>query len=90
MFSPLNRHLLLEKIEEKTDEKKSTILVPDDYKIKTSPYGMYVVLRKAPDCEKVKNVGATVVVNEAMVEEISVNNRKYHLILENYVYGLYV
>ena len=90
MFKPLNRHLLLERVEEKEEENKSTILVPDDYKVKKSPYGLYLVKQVAPDCEKVKLFsGAKIVVNESMVEEVNVASQKYCLILENYVYGLY-
>ena len=52
MFKPINRHLLIEKVEEKKEESKSTILVPDDYKVKSSPYGLYTVKDIARDCEK--------------------------------------
>ena len=38
MFKPINRHLLIEKVEEKKEECKSTILVPDDYKVKSSTH----------------------------------------------------
>jgi len=87
MFKPCNRHLLLEKVEEVVEEKKSTILVPDDYKVKTSPYGWYNVLSVADDCSNDAR-GRTILVNESMVEEISINNSKYYLILENYIYGM--
>mgnify|MGYP003148969375 CR=1 FL=1 len=89
MLKPLNRHLLVEKVEVEEKEAKSTILVPDDYKIKKSPYGLYLVKDIAPDCEKLTSVGLKVIVNESMVEEVNVASQKYYLILENYVYGLY-
>tara|TARA_R100000008_G_C3449501_1_gene98617 strand:- start:38 stop:319 length:282 start_codon:yes stop_codon:yes gene_type:complete len=90
MFEPLNRHLLLEKVEKKEEKSESTILVPDDYKVDKSPYGLYRVKQAAADCEKVKlSSGAEILVNEGMVEEISVGDETYHLILENYVYGLF-
>ena len=50
-FKPMNRYILLlpEEIEEE-EKERSTILVPDDYKVKTSPYGLYKVLAIATDC----------------------------------------
>jgi len=87
MFEPYNRHLLLEKVEEQVEEKQSTILVPDDYKVKTSPYGWYNVLSAADDCSHDLK-GRTILVNESMVEEISINKKKYYLVLENYIYGM--
>ena len=86
-FKPTNRYLLIEKVEEKKEESKSTILVPDDYKVKTSPHGWYNVLSVANDCS-IDVRGHTILVNESMVEEISIDNSKYYLILENYIYGM--
>ena len=90
-FKPTNRHLLIEKVEEKKEESKSTILVPDDYKVKSSPYGLYTVKDIAGDCEKsFGGNGTKIVVNDSMVEEISVEGEKYYLVLENYVYGMFL
>ena len=90
MFNPLNRHILIEKIEEqKSTKEESLVLVPDDYKIKNSLYGLYKVLNFAPDCEKIEehHVNCNIVVNETMVEEMTIGDETYYLILENYVYG---
>jgi len=90
MLKPLNRHLLVEKVEVEEKEAKSTILVPDGYKIKKSPHALYKVKDIAPDCEKVDlAVDTTVVVNESMVEKISVGGETYHIILENYIFAVY-
>jgi len=89
-FKPYNRHLLLQERETKEEpEAKPTILVPDDYKVKSSPYGIYEVLKVSDDCTKLSDsvVGLDVVVNESMVESVSVGETSVLLILENHVYG---
>jgi co-chaperonin GroES (HSP10) len=89
-FKPCNRHLLLKEVEEQKDIPTPTILVPDDYKANISPYGVYQVVDRAPDCAKLATLGAgdKVVVNEGMVENISVDGHNLVLILENHVYGV--
>ena len=93
MFKPLNRHLLVEKVELEAEKEKedSLVLVPDDYKlIKKSAHGLYKVIAEAEDCEKVSNCeGREIVVDESMVQKIALNNKTYYLILENYIYGVY-
>ncbi len=92
MFKPLNRHLLIEPSEEEPVEKEeSLVLVPDDYSIKKSPHGIYKILRTAPDCEKINEsyIDRQAVVEESMVQEITIRNRQYYLVLENYIYGVF-
>jgi hypothetical protein len=92
MFSPLNRHLLLEEVEEIPVEKEeSLVLVPDDYSIKKSPHDIYKILKLAPDCEKLKeeHVNCKIVVDESMVQKITIGEERYYLVLENYVYGTF-
>ena len=65
-FKPYNRHILLQEIDIKEEpEARSTILVPDDYKVKSKPHGVYKVLKVADDCAKVSAdiVGGKIVVN---------------------------
>jgi len=90
MFEPLNRHLLIEKVDQEEPKEDSLVLVPDDYKLK-SQFGSYKVICCAPDCEKVDEsyVSRNIVVEESMVQKISLKGETYYLVLENYVYGLY-
>ena len=90
-FKPCNRHVLLKEVEQAPDDTTSTILVPDDYKVKTSPYGVYTIVATAADCGKLRNLssGAKVVVNDAMVENISVEGQNLVLVLENHIYGVF-
>ena len=92
MLNPLNRHLLLEKVEIEAPQEDSLVLVPDDYKLKSqSAHGIYKLLATAADCEKInKNfVNCKGVVDESMVQKISLGKENYYLVLENYVYGSY-
>ena len=89
-FEPLNRHLLLSLVKEEKEEKKSTILVPEDYsETVRSRYETYGVVAIAKDCEKIPRdyIGEKVVVDNTMVEEINIKGQTYYLILENYIYG---
>jgi len=84
---PLNRHLLLELISNKKEDKeKTTILVPEDYKIK-SLHDIYRVCAAAPDCKLEIELNCLVVVDNSMVQEININNLKFYLLLENHVLG---
>ena len=88
-FEPLNRHLLLKPtLKEKKEEKQNTILVPEDYSVKKR-YETYEVVAMASDCTQLtdKSVGRTIVVDNAMVEQIDINNNVFYLLLENYIYG---
>ena len=85
-FKPLNRHLLLEPIQESASDDSPTILVPDDYKPKTSPYGFYKVLAAAEDCSVGVNLAyRQVIVQDNMVEHVEIKGETYYLVLENYV-----
>ena len=90
MFKPYNRYLTLQPIEEE-EKKENTILVPDDYKVKVSPYALYQVCDVAKDCKSFDDsaINKNVLVNNSMIEEIKVNGELYYLLLENYVYGLF-
>lgn len=91
-LQPMNRHLLVEKIEEniKEEEEDSLVLVPDDYKI-DNQYGLYKILKCAKDCEKFNEdfISRRVIVENSMVQNIPLWGKTYYLILENYVYGIY-
>ena len=89
MFRPVNRYLLIEKVEDKPKEE-SCVLVPDEYRLaKKSLHGVYTVLDSASDCEKVvDSKGRKIVVDESMVQEIALMEETHYLVLENYVYGV--
>jgi len=89
-FNPCNRHLLLRKIGAAPDEKKSTVLVPESFKVSLKPYEVYEVVDVAKDCEKISSshVNKQIVVNNSMIEKIDVEGQEILLVLENHVYGV--
>ena len=91
MFSPLNRHLLVEEITRETSTEESLVLVPDDYSVKKTPYGLYKIVNASPDCEKFgeQHINCNVVVEESMVQEVTIGEERYYLVLENYIYGTF-
>ncbi len=91
MFSPLNRHLLVEKLTIESPAEESLVLVPDDYSVKKTPHGLYTIVRASPDCEKFgeAHINCKVVVEESMVQEITIGEERYYLVLENYIYGTF-
>ncbi len=95
-IKPVNRHLLIVPF---FQEKKTTsgVLLPEDYKPEDNRYITAAVLDTAKDCsvdfkKVVKKDYAKdfneIVVERAMVEEIEVKEKKYYLVLENYVVGI--
>jgi len=92
MLKPVNRYILIEKVEAKEEKEDSLVLVPDEYKLaKKSLHGVYNVIDAAEDCEKVLDCkNKEIVVDETMVQEIVLSNKTYYLVLENYVYGVHM
>jgi len=89
-FNPRNRFILLKEVPKTHDSKKPTILLPEEYTAKLSPYGVYQIHEYSGDCTKlsVDDIGKLVLVNESMVETVSVDQGDFLLILENHIYGV--
>tara|TARA_B100000809_G_C14825781_1_gene419113 strand:- start:80 stop:358 length:279 start_codon:yes stop_codon:yes gene_type:complete len=86
MFRPLNRHILVQLPE---PEKKidPAFLRPTDYTNPPPKYTVVTVIRTAEDCTLDLKVKDQVVIETSMLQEVNVEEEKYTLILENYVYG---
>ena len=91
IFEPRNRFVLLEELEQEEDGLP-TILLPEDYKVKTKLHEVYRVLKIAKDCTKVEesDLGNRVVVENSMVEIIKVDREEYLVALENHIVGTLV
>jgi co-chaperonin GroES (HSP10) len=89
-FKPYNRHVLLSEKEQTTEEEVSTVLIPDSYVTNFKPYNVYVVRDVSSDCEKLsrKHIKKEIVVNNSMVEKISIQGEELLLVLENHIYGV--
>ena len=88
MFLPFNRHLLVEPI--KTEDRDDAVVLIPESSLKPSAYSLVKLLEVSSDCEKFNGeVGSTLVVNTNMIEEITVGDNKFSLVLENHVVGLF-
>ena len=85
-MKPFNRYIAIKPIEE--EQEGPSILVPDDFKIKRASFVKAEVLNCADDVSLSLKSGQTIIVNSAMTEEIAIDGKTHHLILENYVMGL--
>jgi len=87
MFKPVNRHILVD-LDQRTDEQKSLIVLPEDYQPEQQKHSIVKVVEKSDDVKFDLLVGSKIVVDSSMIEEIVVNNTTYNIILENYVVGV--
>ena len=81
MLYPLNKHLVVEPINE--EKKSSGVLVPDDVMVEESSYKLVRLLRAHSDSSLYP--GAKLVVPTHMLEEVEFLGNVYYLVLENYV-----
>ena len=82
---PINKYLLVEPVEDPAEEEAPTVLLPEDVKIRTSPYSVVKLLR-CNEGAKLKT-DSLLVVNAHMIEEVTFNGETYYLLLENHVMG---
>ena len=94
-LKPVNRHLLIVPHFKREEPNESGILLPEDYKPREDRYITATVVDVAQDCaepfQKLRRgtiAEKTIVVDMSMIEEVSVQDKTNHLILENYVVGL--
>ncbi len=88
-FKPFNRHVVVDMIEEKKEEKKSVIVLPTDYKKPKSSYIRCTVIRSSEDSKfhGVLFENDVVLVERSMLQKIELSNCSFYLVLENYIYG---
>ena len=89
-LDPRNRFLLLEEAPQTTEENAPTILLPDDYNVKTNPFGVYKISQISSDCTKVSldDIGKLVLVEDHMVSTASLDQGDFLLVQENNIYGV--
>jgi co-chaperonin GroES (HSP10) len=87
MFKPVNRHILVD-LDQRNDEQKSLIVLPEDYQPEQQKHSVVRVIEKSDDVKFNLIVGSKIVVDSSMIEEIVINNTTYNIILENYVVGV--
>ena len=90
MFKPVNRYIIVDVPEENPHETTSGILLPEDY----NPTKEKHITVKVRDWAKDVRFSAAltknyeIIVDRKMIEEITINNEKISMILDNYVMGI--
>jgi co-chaperonin GroES (HSP10) len=84
---PVNRYILID-IPTESGENESAIVLPDDYKPAESRFVEVVALGAAWDVRFEVEEDARLVVDRSMIEEISIGDTIYNVILDNYVVGM--
>ncbi len=93
MFKPVNRYIQI-KLPEIEQQTASGIVLPDDYKPPEERHVRAEVVAYASDIRfkdqlmMCGGIGTPVVVDKSMIEEITLNNSKINVILDNYVVGI--
>ena len=86
---PRNRHLVIEPIEETQEEESETsVLLPEGYAKPKPPFLQARVREVSPDCKSNFSKGDRVVLERSMLQEVTVEDTEFYLVLENYVYGV--
>ncbi len=90
-FTPFNRHLVVDLIEESEEKQDSLVVLPTDYKRPESPFAKALVIEVSKDSKfknnTVLNTNDIVLVERRMLNKVEINDYSFYLILENYVYG---
>ena len=85
---PRNRHLVIEPIEEEEEKTESAVLVPDGYGKPKPPFLQARVKEVSPDCTSSFSKGDRILIERSMLQELSIEDFDFYLVLENYVYGV--
>ena len=88
-LKPMNRHLLIQRVEDNTDAAESPhgILLPEEYKPKQERYVSVRLLDFASDCNSIGELirGENYIIDSSMIESIAYQGNMHTLVLENYV-----
>lgn len=85
MLIPINRHLLVEPIDEVAE--KPSVLIPDGVQVKPRGYRPYKILQRPSESKLQKD--EVIIVPEHMVERLECFGVTYYLVLENHVVAIY-
>ncbi len=93
MFKPVNRYIQIE-LPKAKPKTTSALVLPDDYKPTEERHVTAEVVAYASDIRFKDQLvmcggkGASVIVDKSMIEEITINNSKINVVLDNYVVGI--
>ena len=90
-FTPVNRYIQIETVEEKPQALTQTgIVLPDDFKPTEEQY-VIVKIKGWADDVKFKSklwVNHEIIVDRSMIEEVKLSDETVQVVLENYVVGI--
>ena len=93
MFKPVNRYIQIN-VPQPKPQTTSGLLLPEDYKPTEARHVVAEVVAYASDIRfkdrlvMCGGVGTSVIVDKSMIEEITINNSKINVVLDNYVVGI--
>ena len=93
MFKPVNRYIQIS-LPKPKPKPESNLVLPDDYKPTEERHITAEVVAYASDIRFKDQLvmcggkGASVIVDKSMIEEITINNSKINVVLDNYVVGI--
>lgn len=85
---PRNRHLVIEPIEVAEEEEQTAVLLPEGYGKPKPPFVQARIREVSPDCTSNFSKGDRVVLERSMMQEVTIEDTEFYLVLENYVYGV--
>ena len=89
MFKPVNRYVLVKNRTPKNEsETPMGILLPDDFKPTEERYSSIEVIDWAEDVRFDLSQGSSIVIDNSMIEEITVDNLTYSIVQDNYIVGI--
>ena len=96
-LKPLNRHLLVVP-HVKENETSAGVLLPDDYRPEENRFIEATIIDVSSDCsEQIRKIkyshndseSKKAIIDKTMLQSIIIKDKTYHLILENYVVGVF-
>ena len=93
MFKPVNRYIHIN-LPKPKPKPASSLVLPDDYKPTEERHVTAKVVAYAADVRFKDQLvmcggeGTSVIVDKSMIEEITINNSKISVVLDNYVVGI--
>ena len=90
MFSPVNRHLVIEIPEKDAQQTSTGILLPEDYSPTQEKYIVATAQQWSSDVRFAEQMtpGCEILIDSSMIQEITVKNEKFTIVLDNYVIGI--
>jgi|15BtaG_2_1085339.scaffolds.fasta_scaffold42774_2 co-chaperonin GroES (HSP10) len=87
-FTPVHRYILVAGTDPQEEKKDFMVLVPEDHKPRSDNFTRVKVLKIPETCTIPASVGDDLVLREAMIEELTLGDNTFYLVLENHVMGV--